>query len=141
LAYRIETTSPAGSTHVVTATFSQAETAYDPQLISSYWATRVGVTWNVLANIRQHLEENLHDLAFEASLTMVARLTGAEHEVIGILNNADATGEYRARMTAAEAREALDEQAGIFEMEDMDLELWFFLWRLGTILVQWAGVL
>jgi hypothetical protein len=62
LGYRTETASPAGSTHVVIAPLIQAETAYDTQLISNYWATRDSVTRSVLANIRQHLEENRHDL-------------------------------------------------------------------------------
>jgi hypothetical protein len=51
----------------------------------------MGVTRHVLANIRQHLGQNRHDLASEASHTIAARLSSAEQEAISILITADAT--------------------------------------------------
>jgi hypothetical protein len=49
-----------------------------------------------------------------------------EQPAIGLLIDPDATAESRAGMTDAQARDALDEQAVMFEMEDMELvDLWF----------------
>jgi hypothetical protein len=44
-----------------------------------------------------------------------------EQPAIGLLIDPDATAESRAGMTDAQARDALDEQAVMFEMEDMEL--------------------
>jgi hypothetical protein len=50
------------------------------------------------------------------------RLSFDEQRAIALLVDANATAEYRAGMTEPQAREAFDEQAGTFEMEDIDLE-------------------
>jgi hypothetical protein len=68
---------------------------------------------------------------------MATRLSIEEQAAISLLIAADATAEYRGGMSGVGAREAIDQQTGIFDMDDILVDNR----RIGTILTSERGVL
>jgi hypothetical protein len=99
-----------------------ADYANGNEMLAEYWHRRAGITRHVMAHIHEHFENNRDTLGSEASRAMATRRSIEEQKAISLLITAEATAEYRGGMSVVEAREAIDQQAGIFDMDDIFID-------------------
>jgi hypothetical protein len=68
--------------------------------------------------MRSHLESKRRFLDSRPSRAIIDRLSADEQDAIRILIAANATAQYRGGIFAVEAQEIVDNQAGMFDLDD-----------------------
>jgi hypothetical protein len=123
LPYQVAVARTPGSVAIVSFDNTSSTYANGDEMVQHYWDTRRGACRNAAAHIHRHFESQRDALDSPANRAIASRLSADEQAAIYLLIESNATAHYTGGITTAQARAIITNHAGIFDEDDIDVDM------------------